>query len=224
MVNVIVGKGDHVKHFVIHRALLTEKSESFRSAFTDASTKTAKLPYDRAIVFSALVEWLSHDIFRTVKPLTDSSPPSDSQNIQLLAIAHLASKYTVWELLDRTTAGYVQYMRINNLLPSLQTMRYVYRNFPPDSKMRRFVARSAAFIIQSMPNDYGDGAWENADLQAAFARHEDFLLDVLDWLRNRAGAHPNDPRQADICEWHDHAARAVCPWGVRYAEEGSWEV
>jgi hypothetical protein len=47
---------------------------------------------------------------------------------------------------------------------------------------------------------------------------------VLDLLRNRAGAHPIDPRNALVCEWHDHATRDVCPWGIRYAEVGCWEV
>lgn len=96
--------------------------------------------------------------------------------------------------------------------------------------MRRFVARAAAYVIQGTPNDHADGAWENADLLRAFVQLEDFLLDVLDLLRHRAGAGAGarplllDPREADVCEWHDHVRRDVCPWGVRYAEEGCWEV
>jgi BTB/POZ domain len=225
VVKVIVGKGNAVKEFAIHRALLTAKSEIFKTAFQNVSTKTADLPDDHAFAFDALVEWLYRDKFMTIKPINPTySSSSPTENIKLLYIAKLAFKYSIWELLNRATVGYVQYMHINNLLPSLTEMSYIYQTFPPDSKIRRFVAMSAAFIIQSTTSDHDHGEWKNLHLELAFVELDGFLRDVLELLRNCAGRFPTDPRLAAPCEWHDHAAGDVCPWGVRYADLGTWEV
>jgi len=210
----------------VHKNLLLEKSTVFKKMFTggfvEATTNAATLPEDDPDAFEAVVEWIYHGKFLTIN---GHRTICGSQMRLLLDICRLASKYSMWELLDRATTGYVQSMSLSGCLPNRPHIDLVYEHLPPHSKLRLFVAKSVAYIILTSPNDEANGAWENKEFQALFLKHEDLLLDVLDLLRMQAGKWPLNPKGAPHCEYHEHAKAMKCPWKRKRDEDGEdWDM
>jgi hypothetical protein len=152
-----------MKHLVVHKDLLTKKSEvfdrMFNGGFKEATTKSATFPDDDPEAFEKLIEWLYTGRFMTISS-------NSGQSRVLFDMALLASKYSIWELLDRATTGYVKCMKLWNYLPAPHEIRAAYEKFPPESKMKLFMARCVAWLILKTPNDYSDSIWENKILQS----------------------------------------------------------
>ena len=129
----------------------------------------------------------------------------------------------IWELLDRPTVGYVQYMRLNNLLPNLAEIDILYTNRPPDSKLRPFIVPSGAYIIPDGSECLRRWCLGKCKVPALFNKHPDFLFNAIDLQRNQAGKSLADPREAPTCRYHNHASKNVCPWSVWYEDDGMRE-
>lgn len=215
-----------MKHLVVHKDLLTKKSyvfdRMFNGGFKEATTNSATFPDDDPDAFEKLIEWLYTGRFLTIN--SDRSDTSIRPGI-LSEIAQLANKYSIWELLDRATTGFVQFFKIRNFVPALDHISSSYEKFPPGSKMRLFHAKCAAWVILNFPNDVGGTCWRNAKIKNVFEEHTDLMLNVLDQIRNLSGKILPDPRNAGHCEYHEHAKADVCPWSWTGAHpaRGTWE-
>ncbi len=186
-------------------------------------TQSTTLPEDDPEAFEAFVEWLYRGTFFTVLGPLWPTEVLDKQSTKLFQIYILAMKYGVTELADRSTTGFIQHMLLNNRAVNLGFMGRAYDQTTSSSKIRLFIAKSAAFVLLTWKDGHGKGQWDCNEFNKAFENHSDLMLDVLKLLRHQAGKSIPCPKLAPNCDYHEHSKTDICPYPKRDAMAGIYE-
>ncbi len=203
VVNVLVGAG-HSK-FVVHKDLLTSKSEFFRAALTgdweESKSQEVQLPEDDPAAFEMFAHWLYFTELNFGK--------NDGAFISL-------SK--AWLLGDKLQAIAFKIAVINELVSSLdkiriqmngKTINNIYSRTLPGAPLRRlmvdvFIWEGKIGVFGAL---HGKGS-EDLDIEFAVEVADRFM--TL-WQNDKKMSKTTEPYKLNICAYHEHSnAEARC--------------
>lgn len=117
----------------------------------------------------------------------------------------LAEKYLLPELGDRAIT-YLANIRIESA-PTMEQMSTLYAQTPPNSKARKFAARTVAWALV---NSEATGVSSTAIYQAC--QDGDLLLDAITEIRGKNGQNHRRAHMFRICDYHNHEKASTCPY------------
>lgn len=205
-VEVIVGEGEDVKEFVVHKDLLMEKvsffKKMFNSGFLESSAGKATLPEDNPEAFEVLIEWV---YCSNVNSLHEAErPKSDQVDLAISTIA-LAEKYLLPELGNHAVSFLAKIGK--DLVPTMSQMSTLYDKTPSTAKARIYAARTIAWALVSPETN---GVSNNSIYTAC--QNGDLLLDAIKEVRGTHGQGHKRAHEHPVCDYHNHTASVECPY------------
>ncbi|OAF61476.2 hypothetical protein VC83_02154 [Pseudogymnoascus destructans] len=173
MVKIIVGEGEGVREFVLHRGLFMDKvmffEKMFGGGFLESWTSSATLPEDNPEAFEVLAEWIYRS---TIKSLRGKGRPKMLQADLAISTVGLEEKYFIPELGDRAMTFLADIRRRST--PTMSQMSTLYKNTHFDSNSRIYAARTVVWALLN-PENHGVSS---LSIQTA-CQDSDLLLDAI---------------------------------------------
>ena len=156
LVTFLIGPGDNLKKFVVHKEVACYHSGVFDAAFnnpafTEGQTQTYKMDDTTNGAFRLLVQWLYFkklEIAQLKEDWVQNKVTATIENNSLAELWVLADKLGIPQLQNVTIETMHQIKAKRNLIPT-QTAQYIYNNTSPTSALRRYIVELCAISLSA---------------------------------------------------------------------------
>ncbi|KAL3419292.1 hypothetical protein PVAG01_09514 [Phlyctema vagabunda] len=214
--NVDIFVGPNNVHFNINREMLCDRVPYFDNMFNPRHRRSLKnhatFPNLEPEMFRVFLRWVQTG---RVEPAggVERFFNSDRPN-HLYA---LADKLCAPDLMDTIISMKLGTMRAGDKMDSWNDMKWIYKNLPRGSPMRKLVAYEIGYIIHTERDPLALKLFEIDDLVMMMVSHPSILEGYLTLCRNRPQGKPfPDPSQLRKCLFHHHVFGRRCSVRTRF--------